>query len=100
MNGTRDVIPHRTNERTQGKRLARIAKRLSFAECGACETKGSLYKAYEPDTLGWRLWCYVCGARDAQCESFSVQGDREYIPMKLLRETIAMMECELKHRKG
>lgn len=42
-----------------------MGKRLAFAKCGNCGA-AQLYVSYEPEFVGWKRWCYECGAKDDQ----------------------------------
>lgn len=48
--------------------LRRNFRRLpAFRVCGNCGS-GSLFAPYDPKLMGCSMWCYTCGAKDAETQ--------------------------------
>lgn len=57
--------PTKTNSPAQTRALRRVGRHLGFVKCGHCGER-QLFESWEPGWVGWKRWCYVCGAKDEE----------------------------------
>lgn len=80
----------------------KVMYRLPFRKCGRCEAS-QLFKAHNPNQVGWSLWCWECGAKDAQTEPPQQEqsaGPRMEpgLSRQVVKEEVAAMRAELVRR--
>lgn len=49
---------------TQTVALKKLGYLNTFKKCPHCDERGGVWYAHPGQSLGWSIWCYLCGHRE------------------------------------